>query len=214
MLIGGSQDLVIEPGEVVALLRARLRGFRVEPSKRDGVTLAELDALAEQCRNAKYGVVVWALSLAPMAKVSGLRETSILFAAILPIAGMDVFLEWKSESALAALRKLTVRRARVWRDGELAEMPATELVPGDLIVLQEGDLVPADARLVLSTDIQLDESALTRALTEEDGPNVEVVPFDRIAERLAYHDHAKVSPPQWRDRIAARQAAVAERMLG
>ena len=47
-------------GEVVALLRARLRGFRVKPTKLDGVTLAEIDALAERCRNAKYGVVIWA----------------------------------------------------------------------------------------------------------------------------------------------------------
>ena len=47
-------------GEVVALLRARLRGFRVKPNKLGGVTLAEIDALAERCRNAKYGVVVWA----------------------------------------------------------------------------------------------------------------------------------------------------------
>ncbi len=89
------------------------------------------------------------------------RDALILLAAILPIAGMDVYLEWKSESALAALRRLTVRRARAWRDGVLAELPATELVPGDRIVLQEGDLVPADARLVDSTDIHLDESALT-----------------------------------------------------
>jgi formylmethanofuran dehydrogenase subunit B len=49
-----------QAGEVVALLRARLRGFRVRPPKLDGVTLAEIDALAERCRNAKYGVVVWA----------------------------------------------------------------------------------------------------------------------------------------------------------
>jgi formylmethanofuran dehydrogenase subunit B len=47
-------------GDVVALLRARLRGFRVKPPKLDGVKLAEIDALAELCRNAKYGVVVWA----------------------------------------------------------------------------------------------------------------------------------------------------------
>jgi formylmethanofuran dehydrogenase subunit B len=47
-------------GDVVALLRARLRGFRVEPPKLYGVKLAEIDALAELCRNAKYGVVVWA----------------------------------------------------------------------------------------------------------------------------------------------------------
>jgi formylmethanofuran dehydrogenase subunit B len=47
-------------GDVVALLRARLRGFRVKPPKLDGMKLAEIDALAELCRNAKYGVVVWA----------------------------------------------------------------------------------------------------------------------------------------------------------
>jgi formylmethanofuran dehydrogenase subunit B len=47
-------------GEVVALLRARLRGFRVKEPKLDGVTLADIDALAERCQNAKYGVVVWA----------------------------------------------------------------------------------------------------------------------------------------------------------
>ena len=47
-------------GHIVALLRARLRGFRVTPPKRGGVTLADIDALAERCRKAKYGVVVWA----------------------------------------------------------------------------------------------------------------------------------------------------------
>ncbi len=49
-----------QAAEMVALLRARLRGFRVKPPKLDGVTLAEIDALAELCKNAKYGVVVWA----------------------------------------------------------------------------------------------------------------------------------------------------------
>jgi len=49
-----------QAAELVALLRARLRGFRAKPPKLDGVTLAEIDALAERCRNAKYGVVVWA----------------------------------------------------------------------------------------------------------------------------------------------------------
>ena len=47
-------------GEVLGVLRARLRGFRVEPFNLDGVTLADVDALAERCRQAKYGVVVWA----------------------------------------------------------------------------------------------------------------------------------------------------------
>ena len=47
-------------GEVVGALRARLRGFRLKPLKINGVTLAEIDALAEKCKQAKYGVVVWA----------------------------------------------------------------------------------------------------------------------------------------------------------
>ena len=47
-------------GDVVALLRARMRGFDIKPPKSYGVKLAEIDALAELCRNAKYGVVVWA----------------------------------------------------------------------------------------------------------------------------------------------------------
>jgi formylmethanofuran dehydrogenase subunit B len=49
-----------EAGHVVALLRARLRGFRVTPPKKSGVTLAEIDSLAERCRKSAYGVVVWA----------------------------------------------------------------------------------------------------------------------------------------------------------
>ena len=52
-----------DAGRVVALLRARMRGFDVTPPKRRGVSLAEIDALAERCRKAKYGVVVWAPSL-------------------------------------------------------------------------------------------------------------------------------------------------------
>ena len=49
-----------QAGEVVALVRARLRGFRIEQPKLEGVSLAEIDALAERCRNANYGVVIWA----------------------------------------------------------------------------------------------------------------------------------------------------------
>jgi Ca2+-transporting ATPase len=124
-------------------------------------------------RSAADPMVLLLASVAAVELVIGeKRDSFVLLAAILPIAGMDIFLEWKSESALDALRKLTVRRARVRRDGELREVAATELVPGDWILLQEGDLVPADARLVDSTDIQIDESALTgesEAISKEPG---------------------------------------------
>jgi hypothetical protein len=62
--------------------------------------------------------------------------------------------------------------------------------------------------------VQIRWQRLTRDLTEEDGPRVAVVPFAELAARLPYHAGARVSPEQWRVRIAGRQAAIAERMLG
>jgi hypothetical protein len=62
--------------------------------------------------------------------------------------------------------------------------------------------------------VQIRWQRLTRDLTGEDGPRVEVVPFDEVPGRLPHYEQARVSPAQWRERIAARQAAVAERMLG
>jgi hypothetical protein len=62
--------------------------------------------------------------------------------------------------------------------------------------------------------VQIRWQRLTRDLTPEDGPQVSVVPFAGIADLLPYYRHARVSPERWRARIAARQAAIAERMLG
>jgi hypothetical protein len=62
--------------------------------------------------------------------------------------------------------------------------------------------------------VQLRWQRLTRDLGPEDGPAAEVVPFTEIPERLPYYDSARISPAEWRGRIAARQAAIAERMLG
>ncbi len=62
--------------------------------------------------------------------------------------------------------------------------------------------------------VQIRWQRLTRDLTPEDGPRVTVIPFAEIAAELPYYEQARVSPPQWRARIGARQAAVADRMLG
>ena len=62
--------------------------------------------------------------------------------------------------------------------------------------------------------VQIRWQRLTRDLTPDDGPQVAVVPFAEIPGLLPYYPEARVSPSQWRARIAARQAAVAERMLG
>jgi hypothetical protein len=62
--------------------------------------------------------------------------------------------------------------------------------------------------------VQIRWQRLTRDLTRDDGPRVSVVPFAEIPGQLPYYEHARVSAGEWRARIAARQAAVAERMLG
>jgi hypothetical protein len=62
--------------------------------------------------------------------------------------------------------------------------------------------------------VQIRWQRLTRDLTPEDGPQVSVVPVAEVPARLPYYEHARVSSQEWRARIAARQAAVAERMLG
>lgn len=63
---------------------------------------------------------------------------------------------------MAALRQMSAAHANVIRDGTRQSIPATEVVPGDLIVIEEGDRVPADARLIHSPALQTAEAALTR----------------------------------------------------
>jgi Ca2+-transporting ATPase len=69
--------------------------------------------------------------------------------------------EYRSERAIAALHDLTARRAEVVRDGQREEILAAELVPGDLIVLDDGDIISADARVVTAHGLLVNESVLT-----------------------------------------------------
>ncbi len=76
-------------------------------------------------------------------------------------AGIGFLTEWKAEQALSALQKQTVRVAHVIREGAESEIPAAELVPGDLVLLTAGTRVPADGRIVESARLQIEEAALT-----------------------------------------------------
>jgi len=69
--------------------------------------------------------------------------------------------EYRAEKALEALRKLTAPKAQVMRDGKEMIIPAREIVPGDLLLLETGDTVPADARLIEAIEMKADEAVLT-----------------------------------------------------
>ncbi|MCU0862032.1 MAG: HAD-IC family P-type ATPase, partial [Methanomassiliicoccales archaeon] len=83
--------------------------------------------------------------------------------------------ELKAEASIQALQKLTETRTRVLRGGAEEEVPSTDLVPGDVILLGEGDLVSADARLLESSGLMVDESSITGEslpVTKEAGAQV------------------------------------------
>src|SRR6266571_399944 len=90
-----------------------------------------------------------------------LRDAIAIFAIIAAVAGVETASEWRARKALDALRSLTAPRARALRDGQLLELPARELVPGDVVALEAGDVVPADCRIIDSSGLGVDESALT-----------------------------------------------------
>ncbi len=89
-----------------------------------------------------------------------LDAAGILIAATLSIV-FGFAQEYKAEAALGELQKLTAPRARLIRDGREVELPAKELVAGDVLILHEGDMVPADARLLTGSQLRTDQSTLT-----------------------------------------------------
>ena len=88
-------------------------------------------------------------------------EPALILLIVLINAAMGVVQESKAEKALEALQNLSAPHARVIRDGKQTVIAATELVPGDIILLEAGDFIPADARLLESASLKSEESALT-----------------------------------------------------
>ena len=94
--------------------------------------------------------------------ISGETTEFIDAVAIMAIVVLNAILgvvqEGRAEEALAALKKLAAPNAQVVRDGHLVTVPARELVPGDLVVLETGNYVPADVRLVESVNVRIEEA--------------------------------------------------------
>ena len=89
------------------------------------------------------------------------RDGLLILVALLPIVGADVITEYRGERALEALREASAPTARVRRSGVVQETPASGLVPGDIVLLRAGDVVPADLRLLRVDRLSVDRSILT-----------------------------------------------------
>ncbi len=112
------------------------------------------------------------------------KEAVAILVIVVLNAVLGVTQEYRAERALAALRKLAVPTVRVRREGTVREISAEEVVPGDVLLLEAGDAVPADARVLQSVELRVDESALTGE-SEPVSKQVEPLEMDHvpIAER-------------------------------
>jgi Ca2+-transporting ATPase len=89
------------------------------------------------------------------------RDAFAILGVIVLSAAVETASELRSARAIAALDELSAPHARVWRAGAAVTVPAAEVVPGDVLVLEAGDVVAADARVLSAEGLRVDESALT-----------------------------------------------------
>ena len=88
-------------------------------------------------------------------------EVIIIIAVVLLNAILGVIQESKAEAAIEALQTMTAATCKVLRDGKLTVLPSDQLVPGDVVILEAGDAVPADGRIIENASLKIEEAALT-----------------------------------------------------
>ena len=89
-------------------------------------------------------------------------NASLIAAMVVLSVGLDFYQAYSSEQAVRTLRGLVTPTATIWRDGQPAEIPTREIVPGDVLDIRAGDLLPADATIETASTLTVDEAALTR----------------------------------------------------
>lgn len=108
----------------------------------------------------------------------GLIETIVILAILVINAIIGTAQEIKAQSSLEALNKMSSPRSKVLRNGQVYEVDSVEIVPGDIIILNTGDIIPADLRLIETVNLKIQESALTG----------ESVPVDKTVAPLQGRD--------------------------
>lgn len=108
------------------------------------------------------------------AVVGEITDAFIIIAIVVVNAVLSLNQEGKAEKAIEALQKMASPMAKVYRDGKLVHIPSPELVVGDIVELETGDIIPADLRLIESVNLKIDEASLTG----------ESVPVEKFATKL------------------------------
>ena len=115
--------------------------------------------LFEQFKNIM--VIVLIIAAGVSVALNDVEDAIVILVIVLLNAALGTYQEFQAEQALAALGAMQVPQVRVKRDGAVTEISSEELVPGDLVMLQEGDKIPADGRLTVAKSLNIEEAALT-----------------------------------------------------
>ncbi|WP_304517439.1 cation-translocating P-type ATPase [Cecembia rubra] len=164
----GSNENGLEPSEVLDKLQYFGKNEIPEPGKKP---IGEI--ILKQFNNLMVYILLVAVFISIL--TGHFLDVYVILAIILINAVIGFLQEYRAEGALEALKSLLVQRCKVLRSGFLQTINAIDLVPGDILVLEEGDNIPADARLIYSKNARVTESSLT-------GEAVPVEKFDTILQ--------------------------------
>lgn len=183
-----SEDVVEELGSGKDGLTSEEAGKRLalhgenklKEAKKTGLFKLLLRQIADPMIVILIAAAIVSLVIAIMEGGEGIAEVIIIAVVVVLNAVMGVVQESKAENAIAALQEMTASTSKVIRDGKQLTIKSSELVPGDLVVLEAGDSVPADMRLTMSASLKIEEAALTGESVPVE-KNVKPLKGDKVA---------------------------------
>ncbi len=110
---------------------------------------------------ADFLIIILIVAAIISAAVGEVSDSIVILAIVVINALLGIYQEGKAEKSVEALQKMSAPNAKVIREGRQMEVPAANVVPGDLVVLETGDIIPADLRLIESSNLKIEEAALT-----------------------------------------------------
>lgn len=152
--------LEVRPETGLSAKEALARLSRVGPNSLPQVSArSPWRVLLAQFKSILILILLGAVVLAAL--VGSTKDALVILAVVVINALVGFYQEYRAERSLAALKSMLPRKARVRRDGASHEIAADDVVPGDILLIEAGDRVAADGRLVLTAGLEIDESALT-----------------------------------------------------
>jgi Ca2+-transporting ATPase len=155
-VLGTDSEKGLSSDEAEARLRKYGENVLVEEERE-----SFLDALKEEAREPMILLLIFVGILYSILGTDHLPDAATIFTVIIVLVVVEVYNEYKAEQGIESLKELSSPTSLVIRDGKLKEVSSTQIVPGDVVPLSGGERISADARLIRTFGLQLDESSLT-----------------------------------------------------